>query len=83
MYLSERGKVGDSHSFIKNIFFGGAIFIANLAQLIIHECLRIIVIVITLFLQVRKDYAASITWACIRNLASSSSLEPTGVRPLR
>jgi hypothetical protein len=37
MNLSERGKVGDSHSFIKNISFGGAIFMVNLAHLIIHE----------------------------------------------
>jgi hypothetical protein len=41
------------------------------------------VIVIALFLQVWKDYAASITWACIRNLTSSPPLEPTGVSPLR
>ena len=82
MNLSERGKVGDSHSFIKNISFGGAIFMVNLAHLIIHEWLGIIVIVIAVFFQVRKDYAASITWACIRNLTSSPPLEPTGVSPL-
>lgn len=37
MHLSERGKVGYPHCFIKNIFFGGAIFMVYLTHLIIHE----------------------------------------------
>lgn len=55
----------------------------HLAHLIVNQWLRIILMVIALFLQVRKNYAASIAWACIRNLTSSPSLELAGVRPLR